>query len=150
MQSLYPDSLTNWTRFSFFTAFLKLLSVGIALRLHFNLAHKNGPKYLRECLPYFIVSNLCVLKSAFLRLYYVESVLNISTTVLGSILCLIFYMKIAISCNLLLNREVIFALPSKSSYNADQSLNTTRGPLSFKRSSFLLSLVLQKYHTKLQ
>ena len=87
----------------FFTAFLKLLSVGIALRLHFNLAHKNGPKYLRECFPYFIVSNLCDLKSAFLRLYPVESVLNILTTVLGSILCLILYMKIAISCNLLLN-----------------------------------------------
>ena len=33
-----------------------------------NLDHKNSPKYIIECLPYFIVLNLGIKKSEFRRL----------------------------------------------------------------------------------
>ena len=46
-------------------------------------------------------------------------------------MCLILYMKIPISCNLLLNREVMFALPSRS-YEADHSEHYSKASLSFR------------------
>ena len=48
--------------------FLKLVKLGEFLKLLCSLDHNIGPKYRSECLPYFTVFTVGILKSLFLKL----------------------------------------------------------------------------------
>ena len=77
---LFPMRLE---RFVFLILLLNDLRLGLSLSILLSVAHIYSPRYLIECLPQLIVSNLSISKSLFLRLYALFLNLKISARLVG-------------------------------------------------------------------
>ena len=93
------------------------------------LEYINGPNCLTECLPYVTVLKRGILKSEFLRLWVfsmLELQQNRSCMYISAILCFTLYIRIAMSCNLLLFKVWRLALFKSCSKLLDLLINTAR------------------------
>ena len=140
----------NPVRSCFLILFLKVFRVGTSLILLLSFDHKNGPKYLTECLPWRIVLKHGISKSLFLSKYLLSLILNRSETFPGTSPYLTLHRNIIISCSRLLYSVGNFARSRSSSYVFELDSYTALRARSCIRSSFLLSVHLQKYHTRWQ
>ena len=68
LHKLQFEHLFSAMRLDFRILVLKADHVARSLSFLGNLDHKNGPRYLIECLPYFTVLNRGIKKSEFRRL----------------------------------------------------------------------------------
>jgi hypothetical protein len=97
-----------------------------------------------------MVLNLGMVKSADLKLYCELWRLKSLLLPWGQSLCLTLYIRIAMSWRRLLSSVGKLALRSKSLQVDCLSLKTALSPLSWIRSSFLVSLALQKCQVRWQ